>query len=402
MLYSQLAEGEFVSAAATSEPKDFNYEYVEQLGYSLVDENDPERSERGRGYLRIAAHGLADRAAGIFKKLADASEKIGDHQTARGYTEKIRDVSKRVGPRNLAKDQLEIFFNALRKLATLAESEGDAIKMEADAAHARGDARTGAEKDAEAKPYFEAAIDYLQEYLKAGGGAALESYRKIAELYGKTRDALNAVLNTEAALAYNSSDPDLLRKRDSYYYSVSVERLSAAKENVGKWFDVGYCVKKAMGVLNTKDADADLLDWATHLAQLAKVIEPASNRVRLVEGRCLLRQGKRDEGLSLLEDVRESPKGSGDEEESWYNATKLLGQLYLEELNRPDLALRAYLDYKEFHRSGADTLYQIAKCYEAMGDPTNAAKFYNAVTAYEEHPRYWDAKEALKRLGVKS
>ena len=69
------------------------------------------------------------------------------------------------------------------------------------------------------------------------------------------------------------------------------------------------------------------------------------------------------------------------------------------ELSRPDLALRAYLDYKEFHKSGADTLFQIARCYEAMGDPGNAAKFYTAVTAYEEHPRHWDAKEALKRLG---
>lgn len=211
--------------------------------------------------------------------------------------------------------------------------------------------------------------------------------------------AINAVLNTEAALQYSSTDPDLLRKRDTYYYSVTVERLTAAKENLGKWFDVGYCVKKAMSVLNAKDADADLLDWATHLTRLAKVLEPASNRVRLVEARCLLRRGDRDAGLSLLEDVREGQKGSGDEEEAWYNATRILGQLYLEELNRPDLALRAYTDFKEFHKSGADTLFQIARCYEAQNDLANAAKFYTAVTAYEEHPRYWDAKEALKRLG---
>ncbi len=399
MLYSQLAEGEFVSAAATGEPKEFNYEYVEQLGYQLADENDPERRDRGLGYLRIAARGLSDRAPGIFKKLSDVSEKVGDHATARGYTEQIRRVGELVGPRNLAKDQREIYFAALRKLATLAENEGDTFKLEADAADAAGDAATRAAKDAEAKPHYEAAIADLRQYLDGGGGAALEAYRKIAELYGKMRDGLNAVLNTEAALAYNSTDPDLLRKRDSYYYSVPIERLTAAKENVGKWFDVGYCVKKAMSVLNAKDADADLLDWATHLTRLAKVIEPTSNRVRLVEGRCLLRRGERDAGLSLLEDVRESQKGSGDEEEAWYNATRLLGQLYLEELNRPDLALRAYLDYKEFHKSGADTLYNIARCYEAMGDAPNAVKFFTAVTAYEEHPRYWDAKEALKRFG---
>lgn len=402
MLYSQLAEGEFISVAAAGEPTEFNYAYVEQLGYQLADDNDPERRDRGLGYLRIAARGLADRAPGIFKKLADVSEKAGDHITARGYTEQIKRVVEAVGVRSLAKDQREIYYVALKRLATLAENEGDTIKLEADAADAAGDAQLRAAKDAEAKPYYESAISDLRLYLEGGGPAALEAYRKIAELYGKMRDALNAVLNTEAALAYNGTDPDLARKRDSFYYSVSIERLTAAKEGVGKWFDVGYCYKKAMSVLNAKDADADLLDWATHLVRLAKVLEPASNRVRLAEGRCLLRRGDRDAGLSLLEDIRESQKGSGDEEEAWYNATRLLGQLYLEELNRPDLALRAYLDYKEYHKSGADTLFMIAKCYEAQNDSTNAARFYTAVTAYEEHPRYWEAKDALKRLGVKT
>lgn len=399
MLYSQLSEGEFVAVAAAGEPKEFNYEYVEQLGYQLVDETDPDRRDRGTGYLRIAGRGLPERGPGIFKKLADVSERLGDYKTARGYTEQIKRTGEHVGPRNLAKDQREIYYAALRKLAAQAEADGDAIKAEADAADAQGDAAMRMLKDAEAKPHYEASIGYLREYLDGGGSAALESYRKIAELYGKMRDALNAVLNTEQALTYSGTDPDLAKKRDTYYYSVSIERLTAAKENLGKWFDVGYCVKKAMSVLNSKDADADLLDWATHLTRLAKVIEPASNRVRLVEARCLLRRGERDAGLQLLEDVREGQKGSNDEEEAWYNATKILGQLYLEELNRPDLALRAYVDYKEYHKSGADTLFQIAKCYEAQNDLSSAAKFYTAVTAYEEHPRYWDAKEALKRLG---
>ena len=400
VLYSGLQEGEFVAAVAVGgAPKDFNYDYVEQLGYQLADDNDPERRERGLGYLRIAGRGLLARAPGIFKKLADASEKYGDAHTARGYSEQIKLAGRTFGPRNFAKDQKEIYLNALRKLAALAEAEGDVIKAEADAADANGDTVGREKKDAEARPYYESAITDLQLYRDDGGGAVLEAYRKIAELYGKTRDALNAVINTAAALEYSSSDPDLLQKRDSYYYSVTIERLTRAKESVGKWFDVGYCVKKAMSILNRSDADADLLDWATHLARLAKVIEPTSNRVRMLEARCLLRRGERDGGLQLLEDVREGPKGSGDEEEAWYNATRLLGQLYLEELNRPDLAVRAYLDYKDYHKSGADTLFNIAKCYEAMNEPANAIKYYNAVTVYEEHPKYWDAKEALRRLG---
>ncbi|HEY1189496.1 MAG TPA: tetratricopeptide repeat protein [Gemmata sp.] len=399
VLYAQLQEGEFVAAVASGGlPKDFNYEYVEQLGYQLADDNDPERRERGLGYLRMAGRGLPGRAPGIFKKLADVSERDGDPHTARGYTEQIKRSAREFGPGNLAKDQKELYLNALRKLAALAEAEGDAIKAQADAADAAGDAATREAKDAEARPYFESAIADLQLYRDGGGGAVLEAYRKIAELYAKMRDALNAALNVAAGMEYSGSDPDLLKKRDSYYYSITIERLERAKASVGKWFDVSYCVKKAMAVLNRADADADLLDWATHLTRLAKVIEPTSNRVRLAEGRCLLRRGERDGGVQLLEDVRENQKGSGEEEEAWYNATRLLGQLYLEELGRPDLALKAYSDYKDYHKSGADTLFNIARCYEAMGDPANAAKFYNAVTAFEEHPKYWDAKDALKRL----
>jgi hypothetical protein len=399
MLYSQLTEGEYVSAAAVAAPPDFAYEYVEQLGYQLVDDNDPDRRDRGAGYLRVAGRGLPDRGPAIFKKLADVSERLGNRAEVRGYTERIRAAGAHVGARNLAKDQRDIYLKALQRLAAMAEEEGDALKALADAADERGDGAARAAKDAEAKPHFEAAVTYLREYLDGGGGAALEAHRKIAELYGKMRDALNAVLNTEAALMYNSTDPDLSRKRDSYYYSVSVERLTAAKDRVGKWFDVGYCVKKAMWVLNAKEADADLLDWATHLCQLAKVIEPTSNRVRLVEARCQLRRGERTTGLTLLEDVREGEKGSGDEEEAWYNASRLLGQLYLEELNRPDLALKAYTDYKDYHKSGADTLFNIARCYEAMGDVPHAVQFYNAVTAFDQHPKYWEAQEALRRLG---
>jgi hypothetical protein len=380
-------------------PTEFNYEYVEQLGYQLADENDPDRRDRGLAYLRIAGRGLPERGPGIFKKLADLAEKQGDRTTMRGYLEKIKMVASHVGPRNLAKDQRDIYLAALRRLAKIAEAEGDVIKVEADAADACGDGKTLAVKDAEAKPYYESAIEDLRRYRDDGGGEVREMHRKVAELYAKMRDPLNALLNVSAALEYDSTDEDLLRKRDSYYYSVPIERLNGAKDQVGKWFDVGYCVRKAMSVLNSKDADAELLDWATHLTRLAKVIEPKSNRVRLIEARCLLRRGEREAGISLLEDIRESDKGSGDEEEAWYNTSKILGQLYLEELNRPELALKAYSDYKDFHKSGADTLFQIARCYEALGDAGNAIKFYNAVTAFEEHPRYWDAKEALKRLG---
>ena len=76
----------------------------------------------------------------------------------------------------------------------------------------------------------------------------------------------------------------------------------------------------------------------------------------------------------------------------------MLGDLYLNELNRPDLALGCFQDYKEHQNSGADTLFKIAQCYEASNDVKNAIRFYDAVTAYDQHPKYWEATEAVRRL----
>ena len=371
LLYSQLQEAEFVAAAANGPPDEFNYDYVEQLGLALVDDPDPDRRERGMAYLRIAGRGLPDRGPGIFRKLADVAAKSGDPEAARGYLEQVKRAGLTADPKRLPKDQRDLYFQALRQLADEADARGDP----------------------------EAAIADLRLYLEGGGRSELETYRRLAELHGKAGDAMNALLMTETGLTYSSSDPDLLKKKDSYYYSVTADKLRAVKDRVGGYFDVAYCVRKASSILNGNSDDPELLDWATHLATLGAVMQPESNGVRLVRARCLLRRGERDTGIGVLEDIRESKKGSGDDEDAWYTATRILGDLYLEELNRPDLAVAAYTDYKEYGKSGADTLYKLGKAYEAQNDKANAIKFYTAVTAYEEHPRYWDAKDALNRLG---
>jgi tetratricopeptide (TPR) repeat protein len=402
VLYTQLSEGEFVAAAANGLPQAFNYDFVEQLGLGLADESDPDRRERGMAYLRIAGRGLPSRGPGIFTKLAEMSTKAGDLNARSAYLEQVKRCGMVVTPGELAKDQRDLYTIALRALAADAETRGDEAKAEADTARERGDLAGMAAKDAEARPFYESAITDLRLYLEAGGRNELDTYRKLADLYGKSRATpnavINAILNTETALTYNSSDADLLKKKDTYYYSLGKDDLIAVKEKVANYFDVAYCVRKASTVLNKSD-DPDMLDWAAHLAQLAEVMQPTSNGVRLIRARCLLRRGERDTGIQLMEDIREGKKGSGDEEDAWYAATKILGDLYLDELNRPDLAIRAFADYKDHGKSGADTLFKLARAYEAQGDLKNAIKFYSTVTAYEEHPRYWDAKEALRRLG---
>ncbi|HEV3384446.1 MAG TPA: tetratricopeptide repeat protein, partial [Gemmata sp.] len=373
LLYSQLSEAEFVAAIGQEgkPPKEFAYEFVEQLGLALVDNPDPAERDRGMDFLRIAGRGLPDRGPGIFFKMAQVYEKLGDQEAMRKCLESAKKIALTVGPGELARDQRQFYFDTLRKLADLADKRGD----------------------------YEVAIEELRQYQTDGGTAALETYRKLAELYGKTHDAMNALLMTETGLTYNSTDSDLLKKKDSFYYSVEPERLEKVKDRVVKWFDVPYCVRKAMWVLNAKDGGLELLDWATHLTKLAKVMKPTSHGVRLIEARVLLRRGERDAGLQILEDIHYSKeKGSGEEEEAWYTTTKLLGQLYLEELGKPELAMHCYQAYKNYHKSGADTLYQIARCYEAMGDKANAIRFYTAVSGYDGHPLFWDAKDAAKRL----
>ena len=117
------------------------------------------------------------------------------------------------------------------------------------------------------------------------------------------------------------------------------------------------------------------------------------NLIALVQkARLHLRRGERQEGLTILEDVREMKPSGSEESDAWYFVHKQLGKFYLDELNRADLAIPCFLEYLNHMGSGADTLYDLGRAYEAVGDTANAIKHYQLVTAYEEHPLRWDAQ----------
>lgn len=363
-LYAGLTESEYLS----SPPSEglFNFDYVEQLGLALIDDSNPQRRQRGAAYLRMAARGLPLRGPSIFQKLANAAT---DPDAARGYREQVKRAGMEVGTKNLPAEERAIYFATLGQLVADAEKRGDFAAAAAD-----------------------------QRLLLESGKSELENYRKLADLYEKAGDPLNALLMTETALIYSGKDADLLARKDKYYFSVPVNRVAAVKDKIESIFDTNYCVAKANVVLNQREADAETLEWGLHLIQLARAIKPKLLTAMLAEGRLRLRQGDRDGGLSLLEDVREAKPSGGEEKDAWFTATRMLGDLYLNELNRPDLALGCFQDYKEHHNSGADTLFKIAQCYEASNDVKNAIRFYDAVTAYEQHPKYWEATEAVRRL----
>jgi hypothetical protein len=103
----------------------------------------------------------------------------------------------------------------------------------------------------------------------------------------------------------------------------------------------------------------------------------------------------------MFEDIREAKPAkfeSSADEEAWYRCAQLLGDLYLNEFNRPDLAVPCYLEFRTSSKSGADTLYKLGQAYENLGDMPRAAYYYEQVTGYTEHPRYYDAQESLRRV----
>jgi len=368
-LYSDLSEAEFVSAAANVAPVEFNYDYVEQFGLALIAEQQADRVERGMAYLRIAGRGLLQRGPGIFTTLATAAVKLGRADEAHGYRDQVKRAGLTVGPRNLAADQRELYVAALSKLAEESAARGD----------------------------FQNAVDDLRLYVEAGKEDP-NTLRRLAELYALNNDPLNALLIAERGLLYAKTDADLLAKKDSYYFSVEPERIAAVKDKVSGWFDGDYCLKKAKQVSDQRDLDLDTLDYGLHMVKLAKVMKPESLAVQLTEARLLLRKGDRQEALRMFEDVRAAKKGSGEEEDAWFVATKILGDLYLDELERPDLAIACYNDYREYQRSGADTIFLLGKAQEKHGDLKAAIQSYQLVTAYQNHPRYWEATEAVQRL----
>jgi tetratricopeptide (TPR) repeat protein len=366
LLYSDLTELEF----DTGPVAEFDYAYGEQLGLALL--NEPSRWQRGAEYLRLAARGMPQNGPSLYTKVAAAYERAGDADGARRSLDAGKKAGLAVGPKSLSEAERNAFFALVRRLA--------------EDAHARGE--------------FRAAVEDYQLFTQSER-SGLETYRTLAELHERLGDALAALRAAEQGLVYNAKDRDLLERKDRYYFSVTPEQLTAAPDQFKQAIDVRYCLTKARQILEHRDSDYEALDWAQHLIALAEVVQPASIGTRVMLGRAKLRLGERDQAVAILESVR-TPKpekfATDDDQEAWYLANRLLGDLYLRELDRPDLAVECFTAYRSSSRSGADTLYKLGQAYEAIGEARRAAKFYEQVTAFDEHPLAPDAREALARV----
>ena len=370
LLYSTLTEADYQAAAGDRPVADFDHAYVQQLGLALI--NDPARWQRGAEYLRLAARGLPAQGPTIYTQIAQACQRAGDAEAFREAYKRAAAIGQAVGPKNLGEEDRQAYFSALKLLA----------------------------EDARGRGNFDAAIEYYQLFAESER-SGLETLRLLAELHERKGDVFSALWVTEQALLYDPKDRDLLARKDRYYYSVAPDALRPKAEAIRPAFDVEYCLRKSRSLLDAKSTDLDVIEWAQHLAQLAQVMQPENLTAKVLRARALRRRGEIDAARTLLEEVYNGKPerfASAADEDSWFQACRLLGESYLYEAGKPDLAVPCFNAYRKSSKSGADTVYKLGQAYEQLGDRARAMKCYENVTSYDNHPLAPDARDALHRL----
>jgi tetratricopeptide (TPR) repeat protein len=377
LIYQDLTEVDYTASGGASEAASgapvanaVDYAFIHQLGLSLM--SDQERWRRACEFLRMATRGLPALAPAIFTQIAQLHQRQGEGEAAWNYYELAQRAGRAVGAKNLDEENRMAYFGAVKLLAEVANKHN----------------------------LIETAIENYHLYLEYER-SGLDTLRTLADLYERKGDPLAALRFTEEALIYNAKDKDLLERKDRYYYSVMPNDLEARLDWVRGCFDLDYCLRKSRSLLDLKNWNVDTLDWAQHLAELARIVKPNDLLPKVLVARCRLRRGEKEEAVAMLEQVR-SPKpekfATSEDEDAWYLASKLLGELYLYDLHRPDLAVACFKDFRQSSKSGADTIYKLGQAYEQIGDLVRAVKSYKHVVSYDSHPLAPDARDALARL----
>ena len=255
--------------------------------------------------------------------------------------------------------------------------------------------RTGARRKKQVDVALEA-----YKFLSLHENAGIETWRILQLIFSKKERHLAPRLHYRTCIdVHNANDPDLIARKDRYYYSIMPDDLKSRLDSVAKWFDPEYCKTKSSWILERHGNDPGNIDWAAHLAELAIVAQPGSLQARFLKARLHRLKGELPEMTAVLELIRQNkPEKFANEEEAkaWFHTHKLLGDAYMEE--NPAQAILCYLEFRQSDDAGADTAYKLGRAYEAMGDFRNAAECYEEVTAYERHPLFYEARDALGRV----
>jgi len=381
--YAELTEREYWSITQPDQiPPHFDFDYVQQLGFALLDNKD--QWQRGCELLRISAHGLPSQATNLYMHIAHTHDKHGDRAGLWTNYLTAMTIGRKVGVNNLQPADKEALFVNVKKVGELALKE-DKLDIALEA----------------------------YKFQSMHENAGIETWRMLANLFEKiaeraeqagkhderNQNIWQALHCTEHAFTYNSKDADLIARKDRYYYSIEPDDLKNRLESVHKWFDAEYCKNKASAILERAGNDPSSLDWASHLAALAIVAQPGSIAARFSKARIHRVRGELAEMMTVLESIRQNkPEKFANEDESkaWYFTHRILGEMYLDE--KPDQAVQCLLEFRKSDEAGADTSYKLGRAYEALGDNRNAAIAYQEVTAYERHPLFYEARDALERV----
>lgn len=341
LLYHDLSEAEYDLGAGGPGivVPGVDHAYLQHLGVGLID--DDAHWQRGGEYLRLAARGLPALGPTLFVRIAQAQQRAGRAEEARHNYELAKRAGLSVGAANLDPPERLAYFSTVKHLGEEAMARGD----------------------------LDEAIENFRYYSESER-SGIETLRTLASLYERRGDPLAAARATDQALQYNGKDADLLERKDRYYNSILPDDLKARLEQFAGGFDVAYCFQKTRTILE-RYTDVDWLDVALRLTELALVVKPDSLLAKLQHARVQLRLGERDRAIALLEEVRGPQKperfASGEDEEAWFQASQLLGDLYLE-TGRADLAVPCLNDFRKSSKSGARTLFKLGHAYEQTGD----------------------------------
>jgi tetratricopeptide (TPR) repeat protein len=369
ILYDGLTEGQFHERPPVMS-NEFDGSYVHELGLALL--GDASRWQRGIEFLRVAAQSMPEHAPSICTRMAQTYERAGELDRARVCYDYIKKVGIAIGPASFPKDEKALFFAVIKRMYEEAAARSDTVE----------------------------AIANLKLYAESEQ-SGIETYRQLAEMHERAGDALGALHFNDVALVYHPNDRDLLARKDRYYYSVMPDQVKQLAESARLKLDFDYCLRKAKQILANRNIEADSIDWALHLIELARAIRPDLLEPKILWARGMISRGERDKALQLLEDIHEAKPekfiGANDED-AWYRGIQMLGDLYLNDYARPDLAIPCFNEFRQSHKSGADTLFKMGRAYEAMGDIPKAIHYYETVTGYTDHPRYHEARDAINRL----
>lgn len=347
----------------------FDYRYAWDMARGLASE--PEDVTRAIEYMRIAEHGLPEYRLVLWHSLGHLEMSVGSPE-GEEWLRRIRQFALETGPANLSDPQRNAYFETVLFLARKAHERGQLAE----------------------------AIDNYELY-RDSPRSGLETLRTLRELYEATGDLASAIRPVESALAYSLSERERkywVAEKNRLYHDVPVDQVRSRLAKIERFFDFVYCFRRAKSLFDSNGPESELVHYLD-LASLGGREHLLS--VNYLLGRSHMRAGRVPEAVLCLEAVRSNrPQrfAGKDQEEAYFHACRLLGDTYLDTIDDPAKAIECYLVYKDYVKSGADTLYRLASAYERNGQPTHARKWYDMVLVYPDHPKAAPAREALARL----